>query len=459
MTQKRKFNFSYLFKVIFYAAALLFAIYLVLLASGYKLDFSRKKLIKTGSIYLNSNPRDVKIYLDDRLKSTRTPFKLGYLIPGNYEVKIEKDGYKTWQKNLAIKPGLVSSEPEVILFYNEPREEQLSGIENILNLKINAAHDELLYFTKKKVYFQKPDTKEYQKSAEFSEGEITSVFASSDFAKILVKKKDPSAAGEAYYFCPNKECREPYNLNLALNLNFDQGALTDNSNYPILLSAVGNLYAVKNDFSKYYIEANVLDFVFFSNRIYYLHNKEDGVELASSAPDGSEQKVITFEKANESEKKNFQLKVDEVEKRLFLIGRERRLYELNSGGLEEIKTQAADLNFENKNLLLISNGGEIKLIGRIELSDKEDSLHNVVRYARDLLNINWLFQMNHILFVKDNILKTIEARGSNEADLYFFKQESGRDYQSISKNELVVLDEGRLKKLTICEKGNLVNLW
>lgn len=459
MTQKHKFNFRYLGKVIFYVIALLFAIYLVLLASGYKFDFNRKKLIETGSIYLNSNPRDVKIYLDGQLKSNRTPFKLSYLLPGNYEVRIEKDGFKDWQKNLSIKPGLVTSEPEIILFYNQPREEEYSELKNILGLKINESNNELLYYTDKNIYFQKSNAKEYQKSAEFSGGEIVEVFTSSDFTKSLIRKKELGAASETFYFCPDKECREPYDLNLALNLNFDQGALTDDSNYPILLSTQGNLYAIKNDFSKYYIEAGVLDFAFFSNRIYYLQGKEGGVEFASAALDGNDKKVITFEKANESERKNLKLKVDEVKNRLFLIGREKRLFEYNNMRLEEIKTQARDLNFENKNLLLVSNGGEIKLIGKIEPNDEEDSLHNVMRYAQDLLQINWLFQTNHILFVKDNILKTIESRGSNETDLYSFKQGSGGDYQSISKNELIVLDEGRLKKLTICEKGNLVNLW
>ncbi|MBU2595418.1 PEGA domain-containing protein [Patescibacteria group bacterium] len=460
MPEKNKFNYKYLFKVIFYILALLAAIYLVLLASGYKLDLKRKIFVETGSIYLNSNPKDVKIYLNGRLKSNRAPFKLSYLLPGNYQVRVEKEGFKSWEKNLSIKSGLVAYESEVILYYNQPKEELFSRIEGVGGLNINKGKDKLLYFTDKEIFLKKINSDQEEKIFELVSGRIEKTEAANDFSKLLIQTKD-EASKVIYLYCANSNCQEPYNLNLGLNLNFDKAKLTNNDNYPLLLSVEGSLYAIKSDFSKYYIEAKVLDYVFFNGKIYYLTDEEEGVGISSSDLEGKEKTKISIQKAHTSQKNVFSLWVDEKKKRLYLIGEEENLYQFDLKGepLKKIETKAESLNFDNNNFLLIISGSELKVQGRVEIIDKEDSIRGVARYSQDPLLANWLWRTNHILFIRDNILKTVELKGSNETDLYSFQKEGVADFISISKNEVIVLDKGSLKKITLCEKGSLIDLW
>jgi len=61
----------------------------------------------TGLLSLTSYPKDSRVIINDRL-TTVTDDKL-YLSPGNYTIKIEKDGFHPWTKIIPVKPELVSS--------------------------------------------------------------------------------------------------------------------------------------------------------------------------------------------------------------------------------------------------------------------------------------------------------------------------------------------------------------
>lgn len=460
MPEKKKFNFKYLLKIIFYFFAILVALYIVLLASGYKFDSIKKAFVQTGSIYINSNPKDVKIYLNGKLKATKTPFKLSYLLPGNYEIKIEKEGFESWQKNLMVKPGLVTSESEVILFYSQAKSDDFSGIEGVENLKLNAAKNELLYWSSNQIYFQKVDSNQIQKSAALANAQIVEVDGGLNFEKLLIFEKDLVTEAQTMLYCSQKDCPSPADLNLALSLNFDKGKISNDGNYPLLLSAQGNLYAVADNLTKYYIDSHVLDYVFFAGKIYYLTEDENDIKLFYSDPKGENKKLITTQKAN-GNKNNFILLVDAKKNRLFLIGEDKNLFRINNGSLalEDFKTEATALNFDNNNFLLIVNGSELKVQGKVELTDVEDSLHEVARYSNDPLGPGWILRTNHLIFIRDGILKTVEVRGTNETDLYTFDKTSDINFASTSKNEVIVLDKTKLKKMTICERGSLIDFW
>ncbi len=458
MPETNKINYKYIFKVFVYLGALLVAIYLVILASGYKFDGRRNNFVETGNIYINSNPKDVKIYIDGKLKSKRAPFKLGYLLPGNYQVKIEKDGYKSWEKNLEVKAGLVTYESEIILFYDHPQTESFVSTENIKGMKINTAKDEILYFTDKAVYFKKTDSTPEQKIIELNDGIIEGIGAPNNFSKVLIQKRNDATL--SYIYCKDRDCKEPYDLDLGLSLKFDKATFTNNDNFPLLLFFEGNLYSVKSDLSKHYIETRALDSAFFDGTIYYLTDDDDGVGVWFSSPDGSNKKKITTQKGYGSEKKNFSFQYDYKKDKLYLIGEGSDLFIINKEqSPKKLDTEASFLNFDNNNFLLITFGSEIKVQGKVEVTDEADSIHNVARYSQNPINTGWLLKTSHLLFIRDKILKTLEGKKSNETDLYSFEEDKNIVFISISKNEIIVLDKGRLTKLTVCEKGSLIDLW
>lgn len=124
-------------RIIFWSFFLLFIVltfYFSLVASGYSINWSFLKdpckigfLQKTGILALNSNPSGAQIELDRNFKSLfapkdilkdkkiKTPYKIKNLIPGEYSLKIELDGYWPFEKTVYIDPGQTTYLEDVVL--------------------------------------------------------------------------------------------------------------------------------------------------------------------------------------------------------------------------------------------------------------------------------------------------------------------------------------------------------
>lgn len=75
-------------------------------AEGYRFNLSHQKIEGTGLLVSNSQPQGASVTIDNELK-TATDDTL-HLTPGDYKVKLEKDGYYPWQKTLKIEKELVT---------------------------------------------------------------------------------------------------------------------------------------------------------------------------------------------------------------------------------------------------------------------------------------------------------------------------------------------------------------
>lgn len=83
-------------------------------ARGFKPDFKNGKIERTGLIVATSIPTGAQVYLDDRLTSA-TNTNIAFLDPKTYKVRIEKDGYTVWEKQIEIKADL-ATEIKALLF-------------------------------------------------------------------------------------------------------------------------------------------------------------------------------------------------------------------------------------------------------------------------------------------------------------------------------------------------------
>ncbi|MFH1564750.1 MAG: PEGA domain-containing protein [bacterium] len=100
------------FIIVFLAMAPLLLMY----TNGYRYDFKKGVVIKTGILILESNPQKVNVYINNELKYTKTPIDRASLLPGLYEIKITKNGYYPWTKKLKIESNLTTFAQDVILF-------------------------------------------------------------------------------------------------------------------------------------------------------------------------------------------------------------------------------------------------------------------------------------------------------------------------------------------------------
>lgn len=89
---------------IFFIIVFLVASPLVILYTmGYRYNFGKQRIQKTGIIKITSLPRGAEIYLNGtKYEKTATPAKIEYVLPGDYEIKLIKDGYFEWQKKLSV---------------------------------------------------------------------------------------------------------------------------------------------------------------------------------------------------------------------------------------------------------------------------------------------------------------------------------------------------------------------
>src|SRR3989344_8409096 len=92
---------------------------------GFKPDFKSGQIKRTGIIVASSIPTGAQVYLDDRLTSA-TNTNIGFLEPKTYKVKIEKDGYTTWEKEVEVKADL-ATEIKTLLFPLAPKIKPLTS--------------------------------------------------------------------------------------------------------------------------------------------------------------------------------------------------------------------------------------------------------------------------------------------------------------------------------------------
>ena len=101
--------------LVFIAVFLIIAPIITLYSTGYRYNFKKNKIEKTGILNIDSQPRGALIYLNGQYQN-KTPARFTNLLPDRYQVKVEKDGYYPWQKDLEVKSNLTTFAKDIVLF-------------------------------------------------------------------------------------------------------------------------------------------------------------------------------------------------------------------------------------------------------------------------------------------------------------------------------------------------------
>ncbi|MBU1322687.1 PEGA domain-containing protein [Patescibacteria group bacterium] len=95
-----------LIAIIFFIALIAGITFAIKYAKGYRPSLKNRALEGTGLLAANSYPKGAAVFINDKL-TTATDDTLN-LPPGEYLVKIAKDGYISWEKTLKLEPELVT---------------------------------------------------------------------------------------------------------------------------------------------------------------------------------------------------------------------------------------------------------------------------------------------------------------------------------------------------------------
>lgn len=90
----------------------------ILLAKGYTFSPKEKRIVGTGIITISSEPDAASVFIDGHL-TTATNATISSLMPKTYSVKLIKEGFIPWEKQVSVKEGLVT-EVKVTLFPSLP---------------------------------------------------------------------------------------------------------------------------------------------------------------------------------------------------------------------------------------------------------------------------------------------------------------------------------------------------
>jgi hypothetical protein len=97
---------------------------LVLYARGFKIDWKTKSVVKTGTLVVKTEPEEAIVFLNDQKQDSETPSNIRFLIPGDYNIRIEKTDYQSWTKRLSVRSQLVtwanSNRDYIALFLKMP---------------------------------------------------------------------------------------------------------------------------------------------------------------------------------------------------------------------------------------------------------------------------------------------------------------------------------------------------
>ena len=114
---------------LFYASVIIFLISLPVVLSfslEYRFNPRTFRFTKTGLVAIKTQPAGASVYLDDKLLDSKTPLTASELMPADYRLRLELDGYYPWFDVVRVNAGEVARLEKIILFPLRPDVKQLN---------------------------------------------------------------------------------------------------------------------------------------------------------------------------------------------------------------------------------------------------------------------------------------------------------------------------------------------
>lgn len=150
------------------------ALYLTLLpiilsySLGYHIDFHKLIIYKTGILSLRSTPSGAFVYINGKLYPDITPARIEELRPGTYFIEVKREGLFPWQKDLVVRPNMVTRAENILLFPTLQVTEKVSDRETD-NFFIPDDKSQIYYMTKSGLYKSNIDGTNSKKLSSYSE--------------------------------------------------------------------------------------------------------------------------------------------------------------------------------------------------------------------------------------------------------------------------------------------------
>ncbi|MBI4101657.1 MAG: PEGA domain-containing protein [Candidatus Nealsonbacteria bacterium] len=415
MTQKSRF-------ILFISCILLFALaspLAIFYSQGYRFDFANKKFTQTGGIFLKVFPRQADVYLDGKL-AKKTDFFFGSalienLLPKSYQVRVEKEGYFTWEKNLEVKEKEVTEEKFITLIPEKNNFETLS--QNVDDFWVSPDG--------KKIILRESETQGWSVKLYDLEKNLKS--------RLLDEKTVSLRSASLFDISFKEDSREIF---------LDIGAREQEKSFSLRLDKASPVLTERK-IPVPPIEAVVLEKI-DDNNIYYLDNFGFVYKTDASFGGGTRQNAIPFPVKPETE-----YRLDIFDNFLFL--RESGdSYLLRNGEFEKIIENVTNLKISpDKKKLAITANSEIWIFFLQDVFEQPRRSAGeklfLLRLSQRIPDIFWLND-GHLIFSAGSDIKIAEIDNRDRINVYQLAQfPDPRFFWNESSEKIYVLSQKSLQ--------------
>jgi hypothetical protein len=403
-------------------------------ASGYRLDLTRYKILKTGTLFIEA--KDISkadLYLNNKkLPEQFTSKKYIYnLLPGEYDIKLSKTGYHDWGKKAAIYSGLTTFIQDAILFKNEV---PLQIINNrILNFYPAPDWSKIVYIIKNnnflEIYFYNLNDKQkilIYRLADANQA-LNIEWAPSSNKILLSYDKN-------FLIIDSQNPENISNFSNLIKLSPEKAVWDIQSDNLLYTEAQNSIYKInllaKTSDKILTVANNQLNQAFFieANDIYYIEQAENQNTLMKY-----NQNFKTTKKATSLSKSNSYKFIQSTNDYLSLIDLDlQKLYLIKKTNLDsetDINASEQIKEFKAKDAIWADNQKQLLYYDDFEISDfntDENKEQFINRYGQTISKILWYPDLEHFVMLIDNQLKIIdttqEVGTRNTTDLVKFDQ-------------------------------------
>ncbi|XOU94790.1 MAG: PEGA domain-containing protein [Candidatus Kerfeldbacteria bacterium] len=375
---------------------ILVAIVLIFYASGWRYNSSTNKLGLVGAITVDTEPNNAIVYLnDDKLKGN-TPTNYNTIIEDNYDLKIYKEGYFDWVKNISIEQSKTTRIPKVQLLKKQDDLKPLLSYEKINNFSFSPDKNkiaistpglfEIIDLDANKTIFTKK-----------TEQVITNIQWNINSERLIYYS---SLDG---YTATNLRTSKELLINLILDNIIDNIYWSTNEEDIIFITSHNVLHRInifQNIVTEILSEKNIV----FSIEDKYFNLQNNNLQVI----DQEEKQLATINISDDS--KLFFL--DQFEDYLPIINQTNNkayFYNLSDNSFEEINETVENIKWIN-NKLLFSNNHEIWCW------DKNESTKEIIlRTSENISQADWLLNEYYTLYTTNNEdLNIIQSVGTQK---------------------------------------------
>jgi len=423
-------------------------------------------------IILESKPNNADIFINDKYES-QTPFRIKNLLPNEYNIKVNKKKFNSWEKILPVESKKVTWASNIVLFYQNPKINKLSDI-NFNKFSVSPDYKNIIassnYNDNSGLWLINIESRQSKKIYPKEENNNqNSPILKKDYKNLKYYNFKWSPNSEKVIFSIKNDSWEDI---LIVDINKKTEPIYINSSYDLktkdiqwkndeeiyLLDESGNIHQIELNlkYAPKIIMKNVINFKFSEkeNKLIYISTEKNEFKLGNLVNDTKE-KILNLP-SNEK----FTIEIGKYNNLALLLKNKKELLLINTETNEPKVIGNNITSFKwskNKNKLLYFGENELWFyILKEENEDEATALaynynesNLLTRYSAEIKNAIWYPNEEYVAISLENSIKIIELDGRGKRNCQEYKS------NLLAKDHFVEFDKKGEKIYLINDKNIL----